>query len=88
MSHSLADNYVRSQGLYRLEYIEWQLENDSSFQAKDINLEKLIHYSLMDGYEDLQRTLGQWFINSSIEEEDVIEYLFMKAHPHLFQQED
>lgn len=88
MSHSLADNYVRSQGLYRLEYIEWQLANDSSFQEKDINLEKLIHYSLQDGYESLQQTLGQWFINSAIEEQDVIEYLFMKAHPELFELEE
>ncbi len=88
MSQSLADNYVRSQGLYRLEYIEWQLDHDSTFQDKNINLETLIRYSLQDGYEELQRTLGRWFVSSAIEEEDVIEYLFMKAHPELFASKD
>ena len=88
MSHSLADNYVRSQGLYRLEYIEWQLDNDATFKDQDLNLEKLILFSLEDGFEELQRTLGRWFINSLIQEEDVIEYLFMKSHPELFETEE
>ena len=81
------DNYVPSQGVYRLEYIEWQVENDLAFKEKGLNLEQLIHHSRLDGYVELKQMLNNWFMNSEIEESDVMEYLFMKAHPELFESE-
>ena len=72
------------QGVYRLEYIEWQIENDPSFQEIDMSLEKLIRLSLCNGYEDLRVMLEGWFANTVIETEDITEYLFMKEHPELF----
>ena len=88
MRYSIADSYVRSQGVYRLEYIEWQIENDPSFQEIDMSLEKLIRLSLCDGYEDLRVMLEGWFSNTVIETEDITEYLFMKEHPELFFEEE
>ena len=87
MRYSIADTYVRTQGVYRLEYIEWQIEHDPSFQEIDMSLDKLIRLSLCDGYEDLRVMLEGWFSNSVIETEDITEYLFMKEHPELFYEE-
>ena len=88
MNQYVLDNYVRSQGVYRMEYLEFQVEQDPAFQDRNMSLEKLIHISTEEGYEDLKNMLAYWFESSSITEEDVMEYMFMKAHPELFEYVD
>jgi hypothetical protein len=88
MNQYVLDTYVRSQGVYRMEYLEFQVEQDPAFQERNMSLEKLIHISDEEGYEDLKNMLGYWFESSNITEEDVMEYMFMKAHPELFEYVD
>ena len=85
MNQYVLDNYVRSQGVYRMEYLEFQVEQDQAFQDRNMSLEKLIHISTEEGYEGLRQMLEYWFESSDIADEDVAEYMFMKAHPELFE---